>query len=311
MKKCPNGHEVNDILRFCPKCGAELNEINMKFCKKCGNKREGTEKFCSKCGTPFEGVPTSLSVSRPIPSYDTEETSTDYKKIIIPIVIGIIIIALIGGGWYGYKEYCAYSEKKQAREKFVTDSLEQARKDSIRLAEQMEQERIEAEKLAEFRNKMSFENFVGMLSHYDKESYAKKCGLTLLYKNVTEEEFGESIEIVYGYDVEKGDKKDWSYEILSKSNHACYFQYNLDTSTGACLSFIDEEDANIFYNKAKEYGLIKYMDTYYIPNKKLSRGQTIIVDEFDNSIFENVIGAISSPYYREGWYTVSIGLDGY
>ena len=147
MKKCPNGHEVNGNLRFCPKCGAELKDNGTRFCKKCGTERKGTEKFCSKCGTPFEGMPTSQPIPQPTPSYDATETSTDYRKIIIPIVIGLVILALIGGGWYGYKEYSAYNEKKQAREKFVADSLEKARKDSIEAVKQKEEkERLEKEK---------------------------------------------------------------------------------------------------------------------------------------------------------------------
>ena len=94
--KCPNGHEVGDNVKFCPTCGAEIVRGN-KYCTKCGNERKGTEKFCSKCGTPFDGVPTS----QPSPSYD--ESSYTNKKILIPIVVGVLVIALIGGGWWFFK----------------------------------------------------------------------------------------------------------------------------------------------------------------------------------------------------------------
>ena len=309
-KKCPNGHEVNDNLKFCPKCGAELIESGNRFCKKCGTERKGTEKFCSKCGTPFDGFSMTQPTSQSTPSYDEGETSTDYKKIIIPIVIGLIVLALIGGGWYGYNAYSKYSAAKQAREKFVADSLEQVRKDSIKLAEQKEQERIEAEKVEKFREKMSFENFIGMLNHYENQSYANKCGLNLLYRSDTEEEYGTSTEIVYGYDVEKGSKKDYGgYDIVAKSNHACYFMYMLDTSTGAQISFKDSDDADILFKKAKEYGLIIYEDMYYIPNKRLPNGKSIRLAEYDNSIYERVCGTISAPDYINGWYVIHIGID--
>lgn len=94
---CPNGHEVKDNLRFCPICGAELQEKVMKFCKKCGNERKETEKFCPKCGTPFDGVP----ISQPSPCYD--DSSSTSKKIIIPIAVGVLVLALIGGGWWFFK----------------------------------------------------------------------------------------------------------------------------------------------------------------------------------------------------------------
>ena len=58
-KLCPNGHEVNDKLNFCPQCGVEFGESTAMFCIKCGNKRKGTDKFCSQCGTPFGVSPMS------------------------------------------------------------------------------------------------------------------------------------------------------------------------------------------------------------------------------------------------------------
>lgn len=95
MIQCPNGHEVSDNVKFCPTCGAAIVRVN-KYCAKCGNKRKGTEKFCTQCGTPFDGVPTS----QPSPSYDDRESSSNSKKILIPIAVGVLILALIGGGWW-------------------------------------------------------------------------------------------------------------------------------------------------------------------------------------------------------------------
>lgn len=307
MKQCPYCNaQIADDSKFCGECGKELPQENV--CAHCGAMVNEGDIYCEECGRSFK--------DRTYASAEYgEKSGIDYMKILlsslIGIVIGLVILAVVGGSWYGYNAYSEFSAAKQAREKFVADSLEQVKKDSIMIAEQKEQERIEAEKLAEFRNKMSFENFLGMLNHYEKESYAKRCGLSLLYKDVTEEEFGESIEIVYGYEVEKGDKKDWGYEILSKSNHACFFRYNLDTSTHASLSFKDKEDANIFFKKAKDYGLILHGDTYFIPNKKLPNGKGIVLDEdeYDNSIYEKVCGTISSPNYQDGWYVIGIGID--
>ena len=274
--------------------------MEKKFCSNCGAELKVDARFCTNCGK---------SVSNGVEPAEDEPKTNKKSLYALLAVLGAIVLVISGAIYYSDSQ--ERNEARLAREKFVKDSLEAVKQDSLKLAEMKEQEELEAQKLTEFRKKMSFENFLGMLNHYDKESYAKKCGLSLLYKDVTEEEFGESIEIVYGYDVEKGNKKDWSYEILSKSNHACFFRYNLDTSTHATLSFKDKEDANILFKKAKDYGLILHGDTYFIPNKKLPNGKVIILDEdeFDNSIYEKVCGMISTPDYQNGWYVIGIGID--
>lgn len=46
MRKCPNGHDVSDDVKYCPKCGAEIQENvaeDIRFCKKCGQERKGAE----------------------------------------------------------------------------------------------------------------------------------------------------------------------------------------------------------------------------------------------------------------------------
>ena len=279
----------------------------MKFCSNCGAELTNGTKFCAKCGKPInQGDNEKTQVKR---------ESKINKKVVYAFLAVIGIILLIAFGTIFYSDYSERRAIKLAHEKLVADSLEAERQDSIKLAEQKEQERIEAIKIEEFRKKMSFENFLGMLKHYDKESFAQKCGLSLLYRNFEDggEDGADCLEIVYGYDVEKGSKKeffDWSsYVINPKSNHACYFIYILDTSTSASLYFQDKEDAEIFFGKAQEYGLINKADTYFIPNKRLPKEQSISSDELDNSFYENVIGIINPPFFRGNWYIISIGLD--
>lgn len=339
---CPHcGAILNEGDVFCTECGKRIDEVPpitssepiKSKCPHCGASIDEGDTFCTECGKKIEEeeqqspMEEAVQVEEPKPIQQEatpiaeveendivekyEKQPSFIKKYLPYIIGGIIVLALIGGGWYGFKEYSAYSEKKQAREKFVADSLEQARKDSILMAEQKEKERMEAEKLAQFQEKLSFENFIGLLKHYDNPSYANRCGLTHIYRNDTEEEFGTCTEIVYGYDVEKGSKIDYGYDIVAKSNHACYFIYVLDTSTHAAINFKDEKDANLFYNKARDYGLIIYGDMALIPNKKLPNGKSITVDIDDESvsIYDMVCGGITSPFYADGWYVISIALD--
>ena len=51
-RKC--GTELNDGVKFCPKCGEKVEENLKQHCLQCGFERQGTEIFCPKCGTPFE-----------------------------------------------------------------------------------------------------------------------------------------------------------------------------------------------------------------------------------------------------------------
>ncbi len=94
MKKCLNGHEVSDNVKFCPKCGADIVDNSAKFCAKCGNERKGTEKFCPKCGTPY-GQSSTSNVS------DTKVGQGKSSKKGILIASVVAVIALIGGAaWY-------------------------------------------------------------------------------------------------------------------------------------------------------------------------------------------------------------------
>lgn len=94
MKQCPNGHEVGDNVKFCPKCGAEIIDNCAKYCAKCGNERKGTEKFCSQCGTPYGQSPTSNAAETKV-----RQDKSSKKGILISAVVAII--ALLGGAaWY-------------------------------------------------------------------------------------------------------------------------------------------------------------------------------------------------------------------
>ena len=90
MKKCPNGHEVSDNVKFCPQCGAETVDSNKEFCSNCGKERKENEKFCSHCGTPFGSIPNNS------PIIDEEEKNRGFKKY-LPYIIGVFALLVIFG----------------------------------------------------------------------------------------------------------------------------------------------------------------------------------------------------------------------
>lgn len=106
MRQCPNGHEVNDLVKYCPKCGAEIQEkTEVRFCKKCGYERKGTEKFCAHCGYPFNGVVESSS--KGLTDIDNIRKTSNNRLLLFFLIVPAI---LFGGYWlYNHME----EEKKQ------------------------------------------------------------------------------------------------------------------------------------------------------------------------------------------------------
>ena len=280
----------------------------MKYCSKCGAEMPQDTKFCTKCGQPFDQDVTNESEQKKKHSEHKVNKKSIYA---VFVVLGIIVLIICGSLFYS--EYKEMQEAKMAREQFVKDSLEQVRQDSLELVAQKEKERLEAKRYEEFMEKLTFANLVSLLNNFDNVEYAKKCGLSLIYRNATKEEYGDDIEVVYGYDIEKGNKKEYGgYELIAKSNHSCYFRYELSTSSGAEIVFKNADDANLLFERAKQYGLVivanEYYTSYLIPNKRLPNGKSIKVEEPD---YETVCGSISAPNYRDGWYIIALGQDGY
>ncbi len=82
--KCPNGHEVNGHVKFCPTCGADLR--GTRFCTNCGYERNGDEEVCPHCGTAFNTQNSYID--------DTEKTKSNRSLLIILSIIAIVIIGV-------------------------------------------------------------------------------------------------------------------------------------------------------------------------------------------------------------------------
>lgn len=302
LTTCPYCNaQIENGSKFCGECGKELPQGNI--CANCGATVNEGDLFCEECGINLkDGSYASADYG--------EKSSKDNMKTLlsslIGIVIGLVILALVGGSWYGYNAYSEYTAAKQAREKFVADSLEKARQDSIKLANQQEKERQDAARFEEFNKTMTFVNLLNLLNNYDKVEYAKKCGLNLIYKNVEEEEFGESIDIVYGFDVEKKGKN----EVVPISRNATYIQFMFDTSSGATFYTKNGDLMGKINQQAYDYGYIKYEDGQFIPKKKLPNG-TVRADSLDwEGDYAPIYMWGTSTYDNNiEWFVCHIGID--
>ena len=127
MRKCPNGHDVSDDVKFCPKCGAEIQKNvaeDARFCKKCGQERKRTEKFCSHCGTPFFGNQTSLDLG------EVAHGSSLNKKLVFFLVL--VPIILIGG--YFINDH--FQEKKRIEKEQIEENKRAVEEERKRIEEE-------------------------------------------------------------------------------------------------------------------------------------------------------------------------------
>ena len=110
MKKCPYcGAQIEDDSRFCTECGKKFPQ---GICPHCGTLVNEGDKFCLNCGgrieegTDYEGEVLS--------EYEDPRRNSLY----IPIVAGLLLLAMIGGWWF----FNSSNQKIETSEK-VVDSV--------------------------------------------------------------------------------------------------------------------------------------------------------------------------------------------
>ena len=280
-----------------------------KVCSKCGAEMPNDAKFCTKCGQSFE---------RTTPKNQTNKQKLNKKSLYALLAVFAALFLIIFGAMF-FSEYSERREAQIAREKFVQDSIKRAElaAEKARLAEEekkkkAEEARIEEEKkAAQFLNQSSLEKLIKLIENVENEKYAQECGLSLIYEDGEVGADGGMMELVYGRKVEKGSKKsdDLGYTLNSTSDHAYYFKYCEFGSSYAELGFKNQDDANHFFEKAKNYGLLKCQDDYFIPKKKLPGGKVVEVENLDWEGDYAPKYIISKPRNQDGFYVLRIGLD--
>ena len=94
MIKCPEcGKEISDKAKKCVHCGKVLIEDKpaTKICSDCGKENPIDATECVYCGCPFEEETT---VEIPVQTTVAEKPENNLKKIIIPVVAAVVVIAV-------------------------------------------------------------------------------------------------------------------------------------------------------------------------------------------------------------------------
>lgn len=224
MRYCPNGHEVNDVAKFCPKCGAEIHEDiaeEIRFCKKCGNERKRNEKFCSHCGTPFYGDVEPLS-DNSVFEEDVHKSSVNKGLLSLILIVTLLLI----GGYYLYN----HIEEEKRQEKVRIEENERA--------VEIERKRIEEE------------------NRPDNKFYKFACNSDYTWVT-TEGSVGGKNGYIHGSDkiylyFYPKDKESGDVSILTWDNH-----YSMFIGTGSAKSQYRVRNGNsiffIFKNKPSGY----------------------------------------------------------
>lgn len=94
MIKCPEcGQEISDKAKKCVHCGKILIEDKpaTKVCSDCGKENPIDATECVYCGCPFDEETTAET---PVQTTIAEKPKKNLKKIIIPVVAAVVVIAV-------------------------------------------------------------------------------------------------------------------------------------------------------------------------------------------------------------------------
>lgn len=133
MIKCPGcGQEISDKAKKCVHCGWVLIEDKpvTKVCSDCGKENPIDATECTYCGCPFDE--TVVAETSPVQTAQAEKPKKNLKKIIIPIVAAVVVIA-VGLIIYNVKVIKPKNTYNEAMELLEKGKYEEANKmlDSI------------------------------------------------------------------------------------------------------------------------------------------------------------------------------------
>lgn len=155
-------------------------------CKECGHEVSDKASTCPNCGCPTEeteGLPIFQGIQQAEPVYYEEDDGGKPRKWLYAI-IALLLVILAGGCYYVFY-YNHQKQEAEDREKYVKDSINQARQDSIN---QVRQDSIKGAKLAkdEITNNLKelFDDVVKNQDEYDARFFSSD--FNKIYNEVSE-----------------------------------------------------------------------------------------------------------------------------
>lgn len=167
------GAQVNDGDAFCPNCGSKTDKQpisvspapEQKHCPHCGTLVSNDSLFCENCGKNMSNgasAPTNISFQSQEP-YKAESSSQN--KLILPIVIGLLVLALAGGGWWYYN---SSKSKMSGSGSVITPNSN----DSIANAQKMVVEDTDADSIEDTDDAINMDSVMAEMVYVDGSPYS-------------------------------------------------------------------------------------------------------------------------------------------
>ena len=135
---------------------------------------------------------------------------------------------------------------------------------------------------------------------------AEKIGLEKVYEVEVQDEEEPGLtyyRAIYGHNIEKGAKQEFGYKLNATSEHACFFQEDLDTSTYYSMNFSNESDAKDFYNRLMQHGVLEFDGDFIIIEETLPAGKPTHVENLDGY---HPICFIKPPKQEGDFYSIKL-----
>lgn len=263
-------------MKFCPKCGNELNDNQLNFCPKCG------------APLPKNDVGNAVSEEQPEPVKQPQRT-TKNKGVKI-VLIALILVFACGAGYFAFNKY---QEDQQEKERIAQEQAvaEQKEKEEQEKKEQEEKEKDEVKNSLASKSNVKDTLIFGMNDGKHLQ-YAEIIGMDV-----------EQVKEVYDMDVIKDLNVDDNKKVQAFS---IYFDEPFNSET--LLRTVDHYPY-MTWNKEKgfftETGLIsktgeKLQILYFVDQTRLSIDRAVIVgiNQSQRSL-ENNGGELSDCLYYD------------
>lgn len=158
-----------------------------------------------------------------------------------------------------------------------------------------------------FCQRFSLNDLLYLTEHYAEKAKAQKSGLKFVYYDSVQEEEMNDSEYVYGHDMTKSTKKGLGYELMAHTPHAFYFSMSLDTSTNGRLHFVNENDANGFYERASKTKPFTFEGKRIVLEKQPG-GNSFLVQEMLKDKSTSTIFALHRPTFEDGYYMLYVEI---
>ena len=219
------------------------------------------------------------------------------KKILF--IFGLCLLTIVG---------CNQTDKTgQQAEKAPADSSSIKQDSELKSVEKTTDEETNQQEIesAQFCKEISIGSFIAFMKSIDVAN-AEKIGLEKVYEVEVQDEEEPGLtyyRAIYGHNIEKGAKQEFGYKLNATSEHACFFQEDLDTSTYYSMNFSDESDAKDFYNRLMQHGVLEFDGDFIIIEETLSAGKPTHVEHLDGY---HPICFIKPPKQEGDFYSIKL-----